>query len=40
MKKKNGKKVWIDKIKDYWELNALDDDPEVREWLKPIRCER
>ena len=40
VKKKNGQKVWVDKIKDYWELNTLDDDPEVREWLKPIRCER
>jgi len=40
VKEKNGQKVWVDKIKDYWDLNTLDDDPEVREWLKPIRCER
>ena len=40
VKKRNGQKVWVDKIKDYWDLNTLDDDPEVREWLKPIRCER
>ena len=40
VKKKNGKNVWVDKIADYWELNTLDDDPEVRGWLKPVRCER
>ena len=40
VKTKNGQKVWVDKIKDYWELKDLDLDPEVKEWLKPIRCER
>ena len=40
IKKKNGKRIWIDKNVQYWELHELDDDPEVKEWLKPIRCER
>ena len=40
IKKKNGKRIWIDKIVQYWELHELDYDPEVKEWLKPIRCER
>ena len=40
IKKKNGKRIWIDKNVQFWELHELDDDPEVKEWLKPIRCER
>ena len=40
IKKKNGKRIWIDKNVQYWELHELDDDPEVKEWLKPIPCER
>ena len=39
----NGEKIWIDKIKiytDYDLLNKLDEDEEVKEWKKPIRCER
>ena len=40
IKKKNKKKIWIDKIVQYWSLNELNEDPEVKEWLKPIRCER
>ena len=40
IKKKKGKKVWIDKIIQYWELDQLDQDEDVIEWLKPIKCER
>ena len=40
IKKKNGERVWIDKNTQYWSLHELDDDSEVKEWLKPIRCER
>ena len=40
IKKKNGERIWIDKNTQYWSLHELDDDPEVKEWLKPIRCER
>ena len=39
----NGKKIWIDKVLDRPNiqlLNSLDKDDEVKEWLKPIRCER
>ena len=40
IKKKIGKKVWIDKIRECHILHQLDEDPEVLEWLKPIKCER
>jgi len=40
IKKKKGKKVWIDKIIQYWELDQLDQDEDIIEWLKPIKCER
>ena len=40
IKKKKGKKVWIDKIIQYWDLDQLDLDEDVIEWLKPIKCER
>ena len=40
IKKKNGEIIWIDKNTQYWSLHELDDDPEVKEWLKPVRCER
>ena len=40
IKKKRGKKVWIDKVSQYWELEELDVDKDIIEWLKPIRCER
>ena len=40
IKKKQGKKIWIDKIIQYWELNELDQDEDIIEWLKPIKCER
>jgi len=43
LKKINGKKIWIDKIKissNYELLNILDKDNDVIEWLTPVRCER
>ena len=40
LKKKRGKKVWTDKVSQYWELEELDQDEDVIEWLKPIKCER
>ena len=39
----NGKRVWVDKVNiysNYELLNSLDKDDEVKEWLKPIPCER
>ena len=41
IKKRKGKKVWIDHIIDNREkLLELDKDDEVEEWLKPVKCER
>lgn len=41
IKKKNGKKVWVDNIRDTREyLLTLDKDDEVIEWLKPIKPSR
>ena len=41
IKKKNGKPVWVDRIRqDRSFIESLDHDEEVEEWLKPIRCER
>ena len=40
-KTKNGKRVWIDIINtDKNELLELDLDDEIKEWLKPIKCEK
>jgi len=37
----NGKRVWVDRIRcDKSELLQLDQDEEVSEWLKPVKCER
>tara|TARA_B100001287_G_C22528680_1_gene456278 strand:- start:60 stop:740 length:681 start_codon:yes stop_codon:yes gene_type:complete len=37
----NGRKVWIDHIRDDKKLiESLDRDEEVEEWLKPIKAER
>ena len=36
----NGQKVWIDKVRDSDTFHKLDIDDEVREWLKPVKCER
>tara|TARA_Y100000817_G_C16848710_1_gene541150 strand:- start:1991 stop:2212 length:222 start_codon:yes stop_codon:yes gene_type:complete len=40
IKKKDGKKLWVDKVKDFEIFKDLDKDKEVIEWLKPIRCSR
>lgn len=41
IKNKNGKKVWVDRIRcDRKELLELDRDEEITEWLKPVKCER
>lgn len=41
IKYKNKQKIWIDKIRcDKYELKQLDEDEDIKEWLKPIRCER
>ena len=41
IKYKRGEPVWIDKIRcDRNELLELDQDDEIIEWLKPIKCER
>ena len=41
IKYRKGEPVWIDKIKcDRNELLQLDQDDEIIEWLKPIKCER
>ena len=41
IKYKDSKRLWIDKIKtDKYELKQLDEDEDIIEWLKPIRCER
>ena len=41
IKKKNCKKVWIDHIRDNREkILELDMDDEVKEWLKPIKCDK
>tara|TARA_B100000700_G_C14557619_1_gene629571 strand:- start:301 stop:591 length:291 start_codon:yes stop_codon:yes gene_type:complete len=37
----HGERIWIDKIKiptDYKLLNLLDEDDEIREWKRPIKC--
>ena len=36
----DGKKVWIDPIREHHKLPLLDKDEEVEEWLKPTRVER
>ena len=40
IKKKRGNKVWIDRIREHHIVHQLDKDPEVLEWLEPIKCER
>tara|TARA_B110000881_G_C18416979_1_gene433965 strand:- start:237 stop:479 length:243 start_codon:yes stop_codon:yes gene_type:complete len=40
-KTKKGERVWIDIINaETKELLELDMDDEIKEWLKPIRCEK
>ena len=40
IKKKDGNKLWVDRVKDFEIFKDLDKDKEVIEWLKPIRCSR
>lgn len=40
IKKKDGKKLWVDKVKDFEIFKDLDKDKEVIEWLKHISCSR
>jgi len=41
IKKRNGKKVWTDRISDNRSfIESLDKDEEVEEWLKHVKCER
>jgi hypothetical protein len=41
IKKINNKPVWVDHVRDNREyLLSLDSDDEIKEWLKPVRCER
>jgi len=40
IKTKNGKKVWIDRVRETHKFNELDVDDEVKEWLHPVKCER
>tara|TARA_B110000971_G_C19839495_1_gene421879 strand:+ start:482 stop:739 length:258 start_codon:yes stop_codon:yes gene_type:complete len=40
-KTKKGERVWIDIINaETKELLELDMDDEIKEWLKPIKCEK
>ena len=37
----NGERVWYDTVMDRINLlHLLDEDEEVIEWKKPVRCER
>ena len=41
IKKINGERIWYDTVMDRMNLlYSLDEDEEVIEWKKPIRCER
>ena len=41
IKKKDGKPVWVDRIRNERSfIESLDRDSEIEEWLKPVRCER
>ena len=41
IKKKKDKLVWVDRIHyDRKYILSLDTDDEIKEWLKPVRCER
>ena len=41
IKKRNNKPVWVDRIRDNREyLESLDSDNEIKEWLKPVKCDR
>ena len=37
----NGQRIWYDRVMDRMDLlYHLDEDEEVIEWKKPVRCER
>ena len=37
----NGKRIWYDRVMDCMDLlYYLDEDEDVIEWKKPVRCER
>lgn len=37
----NGQRIWYDRVMDRMNLlDHLDEDEEVIEWKKPVRCER
>ena len=37
----DGERVWVDRVLHQREdFLKLDKDPQVDEWLKPVRCER
>tara|TARA_B100000900_G_scaffold416027_2_gene448586 strand:- start:1505 stop:1759 length:255 start_codon:yes stop_codon:yes gene_type:complete len=37
----NGERVWVDRVLHQREdFLKLDKDPQVEDWLKPIKCER
>ena len=37
----NGERVWVDRVLHQREdFLKLDKDPQVEEWLKPVKCER
>lgn len=41
IKYKNGERVWIDKLKfNPYDYDDYDEDEELKEWIKPIKCER
>ena len=41
IKYKDKQRIWIDKIRtDYYDLKQLDEDEDIKEWLKPAKCER
>ena len=35
-----GEKVWIDIVREPHRFHELDKDEQVKEWLKPVKCER
>jgi len=36
----NGEKLWVDRVRDTDKFHTLDIDDEVKEWSKPVKCER
>ena len=41
IKTMNGKKVWVDPVRDsYQNLSKLDKDEDVNDWLAPVKPSR